>query len=104
LIRRSEGRADPTLHSGGVELDAAAKLVRRNGVTVVMTAKEFRILKLLMERAGKFVTKADIEYSLYSTEETIESNTVEVSIYNLRKKLGSDFIQTIRGVGYMVGA
>lgn len=104
LIRRSEGRADPTLHSGSVELDAAAKLVRKNGVTVIMTAKEFRILKLLMERAGKFVTKADIEYSLYSTEETIESNTVEVSIYNLRKKLGSDFIQTIRGVGYMVGA
>ena len=103
LIRRSEGRAEPLLHCGSVELDAGAKLVRKNGAVVMMTAKEFRILKLLMERAGKFVTKSDIEYSLYSADEAAESNTVEVSIYNLRKKLGSDFIQTIRGVGYMVG-
>jgi len=76
--------------------------VRKEGVALMMTAKEFRILKLLMERAGKFVTKPEIEYSLYSAEEAAESNTVEVSIYSLRKKLGSGFIKTIRGVGYMV--
>lgn len=104
LMRRSEGRAEPTLHCGNVELDVAAKTVRKNGAPIMMTAKEFRILKILMERAGKFVTKSDIEYSLYSAEEAAESNTVEVSIYSLRKKLGADFIQTIRGVGYMVGA
>ena len=104
LIRRSEGRAEPILHCGTVELDAAAKLVRKEGKAVMMTAKEFRILKVLMERAGKYVTKSDIEYSLYSAEDAVESNAVEVSIYNLRKKLGSDFIQTIRGVGYMVTA
>ena len=78
--------------------------MRKSGTNIMMTAKEFRILKLLMERAGKFVTKPDIEYSLYSADEAAESNTVEVAIYNLRKKLGSDFIQTIRGVGYMVSA
>ena len=104
LIRRSEGRVEPILRCGLVELDVAAQLVRKAGANVMMTAKEFRILKLLMERAGKFVTKPDIEYSLYSADEAAESNTVEVAIYNLRKKLGSDFIQTIRGVGYMVGA
>jgi len=102
LIRRSEGRTEPILNCGNVELDASSKLVRKNGKNVMMTAKEFRILKALMERAGKFVTKSEIEYSLYSAEDAVESNTVEVSIYSLRKKLGSDFIQTIRGVGYMV--
>ena len=104
LIRRSEGRAEPILSCGEVELDAAAKIVRKNGEFIILTAKEFRILKILMERAGKFVTKSDIEYSLYSADEAAESNTVEVAIYNLRKKLGSEFIQTIRGVGYMVSA
>ncbi len=102
LIRRSEGRTEPSLQCGDVILDPAAKLVRKEGVALMMTAKEFRILKLLMERAGKFVTKPEIEYSLYSAEEAAESNTVEVSIYSLRKKLGSGFIKTIRGVGYMV--
>jgi two-component system OmpR family response regulator/two-component system response regulator QseB len=67
-----------------------------------VTSKEFRTLKLLMERAGKFVTKSDIEYILYSADDAAESNTVEVTIYNLRKKLGSEFIQTVRGVGYRV--
>lgn len=102
LIRRSEGRAEPMLQCGDVEMDAAAKRVRKNGTTVMMTSKEFRILKLLMERAGKFVTKPDIEYGLYNADDAVESNAVEVSIYSLRKKLGADFIKTIRGVGYMV--
>lgn len=104
LVRRSEGRAEPLLRCGDVELDPAARIVRQAGDVVMTTAKEFRILKFLMERAGKFVTKSDMEYSLYSAEEAAESNTVEVAIYNLRKKLGADFIQTIRGVGYRVGA
>jgi two-component system OmpR family response regulator/two-component system response regulator QseB len=104
LIRRSAGRAETTLRCGMVELDPASSLVRRDGAAITMTAKEFRTLKLLMERAGKFVTKADIEYLLYSAEDAAESNTVEVTIYNLRKKLGPEFIQTVRGVGYRVNA
>ncbi len=102
LIRRSAGRAETTLRCGSVELEPAASLVRKAGAPVTVTSKEFRTLKLLMERAGKFVTKSDIEYVLYSAEDAAESNTVEVTIYNLRKKLGSDFIQTVRGVGYRV--
>jgi two-component system OmpR family response regulator/two-component system response regulator QseB len=102
LIRRSEGRAETVLRCGEVELEPAASLVRQKGTPVPMTAKEFRTLKLLMERAGKFVTKGDIEYVLYSADDAAESNTVEVTIYNLRKKLGAAFIQTVRGVGYRV--
>lgn len=102
LIRRSEGRHETRLVSGDVELDPSASVVRKNGEPVALTAKEFKTLLLLMERGGKFVTKGEIEYTLYSADDAAESNTVEVAIYNLRKKLGSKFIETIRGVGYRV--
>ena len=102
IIRRSNGRTETLLRSKTVELDESARIARKEGVQVMLTAKEFRMLKLLMERAGKYVPKSDIEYALYSADDASESNTVEVTIYNLRKKFGSDFIQTIRGVGYMV--
>ena len=104
LVRRSEGRVDTIIRCGDVELDPTALVVRKIGKQLVMTAKEFRVLKLLMERAGKYVTKSDFEYALYSAENAVESNTTEVTIYSLRKKLGSEFIKSIRGVGYMVGA
>jgi DNA-binding response OmpR family regulator len=102
LIRRREGRAETTIRCGDVEVDPAAMVTRRNGISVPMTAKEFHLLKLLMERSGRYVTKNDIEYALYDAESAVESNTTEVTIYNLRKKLGSDFIKSIRGVGYMI--
>lgn len=102
LIRRSEGRQETMLVSGDVELDPSASIVRKGGQPVLLTAKEFKTLLLLMERLGKFVTKSEIEYTLYSADDAAESNTVEVAIYNLRKKLGSKFIETIRGVGYRI--
>lgn len=104
LIRRSAGRAETVLRCGPLALDPSASTVSKNDVAVATTAKEFRTLKLLMERAGKFVTKSDIEYVLYSADDAAESNTVEVTIYNLRKKLGAEIIQTVRGVGYRIGA
>lgn len=104
LIRRSEGRVETLLKSRNVEIDPAATVVRKSGKQVVMTAKEYRVLKLLMERAGKYVTKSDIEYALYNADNAAESNTTEVAIYSLRKKLGSEFIKSIRGVGYMIEA
>ncbi len=102
LIRRSEGRHETLLTSGDVELDPSASVVRKAGQPISLTAKEFKTLLLLMERVGKFVTKGEIEYTLYSADDAAESNTVEVAIYNLRKKLGSKFIETIRGVGYRI--
>jgi len=104
LLRRSEGRVETVLKCWNVEIDPAATVVRKSGKQVVMTAKEYRVLKLLMERAGKYVTKSDIEYALYSADNAAESNTTEVAIYSLRKKLGSEFIKSIRGVGYMIEA
>jgi DNA-binding response OmpR family regulator len=103
LVRRSAGRAETLLRSGSLALDPAASTLTKDGAPVLLTAKEFRTLKLLMERTGKFVTKTDIEYALYSADDAAESNTVEVTIYNLRKKLGSEVIQTVRGVGYRIG-
>lgn len=102
LVRRREGRSEILLRCGNVEVDPSAMVVRNPQGQITMTAKEFQMLKLLMERAGKYVTKSDIEYALYSAENAVESNTTEVVIYNLRKKLGSEFIRSIRGVGYMV--
>ena len=104
LVRRSAGRTETLLRSGSLVLDPSASIVSNADVPVPMTAKEFRTLKLLMERVGKFVSKSEIEYVLYSAEDAAESNTVEVTIYNLRKKLGSTMIQTVRGVGYRISA
>lgn len=104
LQRRSEGRIENVLRIGAVELDPSATTVCKEGEIISVTAKEFRVLKLLMERAGKYLTKRDIEYAIYSTDTSVESNTVEVTIYSLRRKLGNEFIRNIRGVGYMVGA
>lgn len=103
LVRRSAGRSETLLRAGSLVLDPTASTLEKDGKPVLLTAKEFRTLKLLMERAGKFVTKGDIEYALYSADDAAESNTVEVTIYNLRKKLGSEIIQTVRGVGYRIG-
>lgn len=102
LIRRSEGRSDNLLKCGEIEIDISAMVVRNPQGMIAMTAKEYQLLKLLMERAGKYVTKRDIEYALYKDDSMVESNTSEVIIYNLRKKLGADFIRSMRGVGYMV--
>ena len=102
LMRRREGRTEIILKSGAIEMDPAAMVVRGAEGQIAMTAKEFRLLKLLMERAGKYVTKSDIEYALYSADSAVESNTTEVIIYNLRRKLGAEFIRSIRGVGYMI--
>jgi len=68
----------------------------------VLTAKELRVCSLLMERRNKIVARAKIEESLYGWDEEVESNTVEVTVYNLRKKLGKNFIRTVRGMGYIV--
>jgi two-component system OmpR family response regulator/two-component system response regulator QseB len=102
LLRRQEGRIETILKCQSLEVDTGAMIARLGDQTVTLPAKEFRVLKLLMERAGRFVTKRDIEYALYSADAGVESNTTEVIIYNLRKKLGAECITTMRGVGYMI--
>jgi len=102
LLRRSSGRATPLLTHGDITLDPASHQVVRAGTTVELSGREFAILQVLLEFSGKVMSKSRLEEELYGWSSDIESNTVEVYIHHLRKKLGSDLIRTIRGVGYMI--
>ena len=103
ITRRTQpGTPAGVLSCGGIELDLDAKVARKDGVVSVLTAKELKVLTLLLERKDKIVSKAQIKTQLYGSDVEIESNTVEVTIYSLRNKLGKDFVQTVRGVGYLV--
>lgn len=102
LIRRSQGRADSKILCHDIELDSSARTVKKNGEWIKLAAKEYSVLAFLMERAGKIQSKSEIEEQLYGWEKDIDSNTIEVTVYALRKKLGRELITTIRGVGYMV--
>lgn len=102
VTRRSKGIAASTITCGNVELDSASFSVKQNNIKITILPKEFNILKILMENSGKVVSKNRLEEILYSWDDSVESNTVEVYIHHLRKKLGKDFIKTIRGVGYQI--
>ncbi|PPD41814.1 MAG: DNA-binding response regulator [Methylobacter sp.] len=102
LARRNEGRSVPTIEYKGVVLDPAAHQVTYNGEKVELSQKEFEILNFLMGNIGKVISRARLEESLYSWNSDIESNTVEVHIHHLRKKLDSSLIRTVRGVGYII--
>lgn len=103
VLRRHGGRAQPVLSHGGVTLDPATHQVTRDGVPVLLSAREFAVLEALMARPGALLSRAQLEDRLYGWGEEIESNAVSVYIHQLRRKLGADFIQNVRGVGYFVG-
>ena len=103
LIRRASGAASPVLEHGEVQLEPAAKRVTRNGETVTLSAREYALLHDLMTHRNQLRTRAQLEDSLYAWGAEVESNTVEVYIHHLRKKLGSEFIRTVRGFGYQLG-
>lgn len=102
LLRRRSGRAHPLIQHGALTLDPAAHTVSLNQETVNVSGREFAILLTLLENAGRVLSRAQLEESLYSWDALVESNAVEVHIHHLRKKLGKQLIRTIRGVGYMV--
>ncbi|GAA4337232.1 response regulator [Pigmentiphaga soli] len=102
LIRRSAGRAEPVYEHGGVAIDPAARSVTVDGRPVTLTAREWAILEPLLARPGMILSRAQLEEKLYSWKDEISSNAVEVHIHGLRKKLGADLIQNVRGVGYVV--
>jgi len=101
-IRRRDNRSSDMLSAGCISLDLAGHGVFRDGKPISVTAREFRLLALMMRRAGRFVSKTDIEANLYDDDVGIESNTVEVAISALRRKLGREAIITARGIGYMI--
>ena len=104
LSRRGQTIAenDNILRCRGIELDMAARAARKDGESLILTANELKVLSLLMERPGHLVSKSSMEEALYGWDGEVDSNTVEVTIYNLRKKLGKEAIKTMRGIGYMV--
>lgn len=104
LVRRAHGRPQPLLSLGEVELDPAARSVTCAGLSVELTPREFDLLQLLLENSGRVLTRRALEEQLYTWNDAVDSNALEVHIHHLRKKLGNELIRTVRGVGYMASA
>jgi two-component system OmpR family response regulator len=104
LIRRASGQITPQLRCGPVALDARMAKVTLDGVPVKLTSHEFRVLSYLMHHHGRIVSQAELTDHIYAQDFDRDSNTVEVFVARLRRKLGGSFIETVRGLGYRVGA
>lgn len=104
LVRRNCGEAGPTLKSGRIELDPAARSVRMDGAVVSMSGREYAVLHALMRNAGRIVSRGQLEETVYGWDDEIGSNAIEVHIHNLRRKLGHEAVQTVRGLGYVMPA
>ena len=102
LIRRRSGRASPVIEHGPLCLDPATHEVRLNGKPVKLSAREFALLHLLLQEPGVPLSRSQLEDRLYGWGEEVGSNAVEVHIHALRRKIGSELIRNLRGVGYMV--
>ncbi|MCW8918531.1 MAG: response regulator [Gammaproteobacteria bacterium] len=102
LLRRHSGRADNTIQHGELALNPVAHAVTLAGRPVELPPREYAVLQLLLENSGRVMSRSRLEESLYSWDGEVESNAIEVYIHHLRKKLGSDLIRTIRGVGYII--
>jgi two-component system response regulator QseB len=101
LMRRS-GRSSGVLSVGDLKLDLMAHIVLMNGNTISVSNSEFVVLRTLLEGAGRVISRSQLEASLYGWGRNVDSNAVEVHIHNLRQKIGSETIKTVRGVGYTV--
>jgi two-component system OmpR family response regulator len=102
LIRRATGHLTPELRAGSVALDARQSRVTLDGAAVKLTSHEFRLLSYLMHHRGRVVSQAELTEHIYSQDFDRDSNTVEVFIARLRRKLGASFIETVRGLGYRI--
>lgn len=102
VLRRGAGRADPVIDHAGIRLNPATREVSYRGSPVQLSAREFAVLEALLLRPGAILSRAQLEDRLYGWGGEIESNAVEVYIHSLRRKLDSDAIRTVRGVGYCV--
>lgn len=100
VSRRYAGNPNPIQQFGELEIDLARHLVARDGAAINLTAREWALLEALIQRPGTLLSKAQLEDHLYAFGEEIESNTIEVYISRLRKKLGREQLETVRGLGY----
>ncbi len=102
LTRRAVGRANPVIIHGDLELDPAGHAVKFKNEEIKLSRREFALLHTLLNNVGKVVSRNQMIEALYSWDEEIDSNALEVHIHHLRKKFGNDLINTVRGVGYIV--
>jgi two-component system, OmpR family, response regulator len=102
LMRRVSGHLTPEIRAGGVMLDSRRARVTLDGAPVKLTSHEFRVLSYLMHHRGRAVSQAEIIEHIYAQDFDRDSNTVEVFIARLRRKLGASFIETVRGLGYRI--
>lgn len=100
LLRRSAGRASPELECGPLWLDTRSARVAVNGQSVKLTSLEYRLLAYLMHHQGRVVSRTELVEHLYDQDFDRDSNTIEVFVGRIRKKLGADLIHTVRGLGY----
>jgi two-component system OmpR family response regulator len=104
VARRYSGNPNPIISLGSLDIDLAARSVRRAGKPVQLTAREWALFEALLSRPGQLLSKAQLEEKLYAFDAEVESNTIEVHVSRLRKKLGAAVIETERGLGYRLGA
>jgi two-component system OmpR family response regulator/two-component system response regulator QseB len=102
LVRRAHGQTQTLLEAGNVTLDPAAHEVRLQGAVVELSSREYDLLQVFMLNAGRVLNREQLEQHLYKWGSEVSSNAVEVHIYHLRRKLRSDLIETVRGVGYVL--
>jgi two-component system OmpR family response regulator len=103
VARRYSGNPNPLIVLGDLTIDLAARTVTRSGRSVPLTAREWVLFEAFMQRPGALLSKDHLEQRLYSFDAEVESNTIEVHVSRLRKKLGHDLIETVRGLGYRLG-
>lgn len=104
LIRRASGHAQPELRCGRVTLDAGLAKVTLDGVPVKLTSHEFRVFSYLMHHRDRTVSQGELTEHIYAHDSERDSNTVEVFVARLRRKLGAAVIETVRGIGYRLGS
>lgn len=102
--RRYTGNPNPIITHGALDIDLASRSIRRDGKQVHLTSREWALFEAVLSRPGQLLSKAQLEEKLYAFDAEIESNTIEVHVSRLRKKLGPGVIETERGLGYRLGA
>jgi len=102
LLRRKSGRAETVVRHGALTLNPATHEAHLDGEALNLSAREFALLAALLEHPGVVLSVPQLEEKIYGWDDEVGSNTIEVYIHSLRKKLGAEFIRNVRGVGYMV--